>query len=73
MKPMFREFKKKYHSWVANWAWPKYLEGRRRLTEWRNESAARLATDMGHGGAGTSKVHATFVLMCNNESLNNVW
>lgn len=49
------------------------LEGRRSWIELRNESLARWATDMGHGGADTRKVHATFVSMCHNETLNNIW
>ena len=48
-------------------------EGRERWIELRNMTAARWATDMAHAGADTSKVHATFVSMCHNESLNNVW
>ena len=49
------------------------LEGRGRLIELRNESVARWVTDMGHGGADTSKVHAIFVSMCDNETINNAW
>ena len=48
------------------------LEGRGRWIELRKKSAARWVTDKAHAGADTSKVHATFVSMCYNETLNNV-
>ena len=51
-------------------------EWQRRLIDLMNESLTRYtkdATDNGGGSADTSKLHATFVLVCHNETQNNVW